>query len=358
MLNRFEKILQKKIKKSTKALSTLFVEEKAHHHFMINSFSIVLDNSLLERSGGIMDSEEDVALNDSEENTPMNQQDNDKEIENSSPMTTLNKKKNHSNKPTVVCRYFVSGECKFGSSCRFYHPQQSSRQKNSKKRKMETSSTSTKSSSENNFQQLKYPFSISNRKEYITTLNSMVENENMIQENDHLNNKNHTSSNVLINYMTKKSPKVPKGWIQTEPLIGEAIPNTMLIPLKCPLSPQIYPFPNNVSLKLLEEYFVTTYGQCIGMIIDLCCVDYYRRNDVPPEMKYQSFYMNIHHFNKSTNSSENLLDEGKNHSILTMVNEMDVIVQCIDKFIEENPQKFILIHCTHGLNRTGMFDYC
>ncbi|KAG2374678.1 hypothetical protein C9374_010422 [Naegleria lovaniensis] len=313
---------------------------------MINSFH-VLDNS----SESVIDSEEDIALKTIEEQC----QDKESVEPTSPPRTSTTTWKTPKKKKSNTCRNFLNGDCRFGSSCRFYHPQQqqASRQNNTKKRKKANSITSSSDfEPENNARNnSSNPFAISNRKLYMMELRSSEENENIMQEeNENSSSKNHTSSNVLINYMTKKKPKIPKGWVQTEPLVGESIPNTMLIPLKCPLSPQIYPAPNNVSLKLLEEYFVTTYGQCIGMVIDLCCVDYYRRNDVPLEMKYQSFYMNIHHFNKSSHSSENSKNEGNNSS---MISEMDNIVQCIDKFIEENPQQYILIHCTHGLNRTG-----
>ncbi|EFC35984.1 predicted protein [Naegleria gruberi] len=172
-------------------------------------------------------------------------------------------------------------------------------------------------------------------------LNNNLNNNNL--DNNNLdNNLNNSSQNVIRNYFSnsKKYRKIPKGWPQVTPLFGELIPNTKFIPLKCPLSPQYFKYPNNSSISLIQEHFNTKYEQDIGLIIDLCCVEFYKKNDLPLNMKYLSYYMNIHDLNKNLN-------------VKLFTEQMDTIVNDIDLYISNNPTKYILIHCTHGLNRTG-----
>jgi len=192
---------------------------------------------------------------------------------------------------------------------------------------------------------LLYPFAIRNRKEYFASLPTVLPSQSSTDatSNGDTTPTGSSSNNVLRNYFSSQRAtpkKIPKGWLQTEPLIGENIPNTMFIPFKCPLSPQLFPFPNNISLGLLKGHFMREHQQNIGLVIDLCCAEFYKRNDVPENVEYQSYYLNVHHFNKVSN-----LD--------SMKVQLDGITSNIDRFIERCPNKYILIHCTHGLNRTG-----
>lgn len=137
--------------------------------------------------------------------------------------------------------------------------------------------------------------------------------------------------------MKKKKNHVPDRWLDYRP-VGQRLPGTRFIAFKVPLNPDLnrrVPEPDSFSLWDLLDY-MGNQNQELGLIIDLTFTTrYYSLTDVPQSCSYVK-----------------ILTEGhrvpSNATILSFK-------RAVRRFLRENQDndKLIGVHCTHGLNRTG-----
>ncbi|XP_072226746.1 RNA/RNP complex-1-interacting phosphatase-like isoform X2 [Leuresthes tenuis] len=135
----------------------------------------------------------------------------------------------------------------------------------------------------------------------------------------------------------KKKNGIPERWLNYCP-IGQRIPGTRFIAFKVPLKPSLnYQVPESHSFgfwDLLDS--VESQNQELGLIIDLTFTTrYYRLTDVPQSCSYIKIFIEGHQIPSDA-------------AILSFK-------QAVRRFLKENQDndKLIGVHCTHGLNRTG-----
>jgi hypothetical protein len=138
----------------------------------------------------------------------------------------------------------------------------------------------------------------------------------------------------------KKKTKMPHDWKSLYPGFNP-VPGTCLIPTKVPLSHHTFKQSDFIIQEFIDMQWEKSKRK-IGMILDLTDVTRYynQETDVPQGIKY--------------------------HKIITRghfgpPNEQKVkqFISLVDEFMKEQEEsgelKYILVHCTHGLNRTGYF---
>lgn len=135
----------------------------------------------------------------------------------------------------------------------------------------------------------------------------------------------------------KKKNSVPDRWLDYRPL-GDRIPGTRFIAFKVPLKPSL-----NCQVPASESFgpwdlldSLKNQNQELGLIIDLTfTTKYYKLTDVPQSWSYIKIFT-----------------EGRrvpsDSAILSFK-------RAVRQFLRENQDndKLIGVHCTHGLNRTG-----
>jgi protein-tyrosine phosphatase len=127
--------------------------------------------------------------------------------------------------------------------------------------------------------------------------------------------------------------RVPDGWKELE-FAGNIVPNTKFIPIKAPLSPYGFQTPFNFDLKKFVQH-QKELGIEIGLLVDLTNTDrYYNVLDLPHGLQY---------FKLRT----------KGHDEAPAEQECESFNSCVNDFLQRQPDKHIIVHCTHGLNRTG-----
>lgn len=121
--------------------------------------------------------------------------------------------------------------------------------------------------------------------------------------------------------------ELPKGWISL-PEFGDAVVGTKFIPIKCPLSPYKYQYPNNFHLESFIAY-QKKQGRIIGAIIDLTNTDKYYdpSRDVPHGIKYLKLKSKGH-------------DEAPARSICNKFNDI------VNQFHKDHQDQYIIVHCT------------
>ncbi|KAL0491951.1 RNA/RNP complex-1-interacting phosphatase [Acrasis kona] len=129
-----------------------------------------------------------------------------------------------------------------------------------------------------------------------------------------------------------KHNKVPHGWNSLSEA-GTVVGDSKFIPIKCPLSPGKFRYPNNFCLMEFVKHH-QQQGRKIGLIIDITNTDrYYDRSDVPFAVAHKKIFV-VGHEKAPGNECKQFND-------------------IVEKFKETNPDEYIVVHCTHGLNRTG-----
>ncbi|XP_071355579.1 RNA/RNP complex-1-interacting phosphatase-like [Trachinotus anak] len=138
-------------------------------------------------------------------------------------------------------------------------------------------------------------------------------------------------------YKKKKKNCVPDRWLDYRP-VGQRIPGTRFIAFKVPLKPSLncwVPASESFDLwDLLDS--LENQNQELGLIIDLTFTTrYYSLMDVPESWSYIK-----------------ILTEGRQ-----VPSEVAILSfkRAVRHFLKENQDndKLIGVHCTHGLNRTG-----
>ncbi|XP_023267636.1 RNA/RNP complex-1-interacting phosphatase-like, partial [Seriola lalandi dorsalis] len=135
----------------------------------------------------------------------------------------------------------------------------------------------------------------------------------------------------------KKKNSVPERWLDYVP-IGQRIPGTRFITFKVPLKPSL-----NCQVPASESFGLWDLLDCLesqnqelGLIIDLTfTTKYYRLTDVPQSWSYIKILTKGHQVPSDA-------------AILSFK-------RAVRQFLKENQDndKLIGVHCTHGLNRTG-----
>jgi len=139
----------------------------------------------------------------------------------------------------------------------------------------------------------------------------------------------------------KLGGKVPKNWINC-PERAEALIDDFILAVKCPLHEKFTSqvLHENGRRWRLEELFLQEddYGKRIGMIIDLTDTTRYydAAGVIGREVIHTKMPLNIH--------DRGGLPESR---INRLIGE-------ISSFREANPNDLVVIHCTHGFNRTGL----
>jgi hypothetical protein len=148
-----------------------------------------------------------------------------------------------------------------------------------------------------------------------------------------VSNNQTVSYSQLAQYSGKTDPDA--GW-DTLSTGNDPVPSTHLIPIKSPYNSRDYS--NSYDLK---EFCAsqTRQGRKIGLIIDLANVrvplfDY--RSDVPPGIEVVKL---------GTENDINVPSEQQVQKFITIV----------DEYLSKNPDTYILVSCTFGINRTGFF---
>ncbi|KAM4724809.1 RNA/RNP complex-1-interacting phosphatase-like isoform 1-T2 [Anableps anableps] len=137
--------------------------------------------------------------------------------------------------------------------------------------------------------------------------------------------------------MRGKKKGIPDRWLDYCP-VGQRIPGTRFIAFKVPLKPslncQVPPSHSFGLLDLLD--LVGRQNHELGLIIDLTfTTKYYAVTDVPQSCSYIKIFTEGHR----VPSDEAILS----------------FKRAVRQFLKENQNnnKLIGVHCTHGLNRTG-----
>ena len=136
--------------------------------------------------------------------------------------------------------------------------------------------------------------------------------------------------------------RLPNNWLWLEPY-GDLIPGTPFLPIKVPLDSNYdYHFDNSSittrrfelidSINEIKSY----YGKNISAIVDLTNTDrYYDKSIV--------LRLGIKHIKLSV--------EG--HSVLPTLGDVTAFINETAEIIKSDPHSIIIVHCTHGYNRTG-----
>lgn len=134
--------------------------------------------------------------------------------------------------------------------------------------------------------------------------------------------------------------RVPYNWKDIEP-IGEMVKGTNIVAMKVPLiklfTPKVTWTPQDFLEKAKEK------GYNVGMVIDLTNT---------------SKYYNGHtDFKSEGEAEEDVIQYHKlpiqGHMEVPPEETIQQFVNLITNFEKKNPDKHIVVHCTHGLNRTG-----
>nr|XP_015828909.2 RNA/RNP complex-1-interacting phosphatase [Nothobranchius furzeri] len=130
---------------------------------------------------------------------------------------------------------------------------------------------------------------------------------------------------------------LPKRWLDYCP-VGQRIPGTRFIAFKVPLKPSVtFQGPKSHSFDLWDLLdSVERQNQELGLIIDLTfTTKYYKLSDVPQSCCYIKILIEGHRVPSDA-------------AILSFK-------RAVRQFLKENENndKLIGVHCTHGLNRTG-----
>uniref|UniRef100_A0A8C6VPL1 Tyrosine specific protein phosphatases domain-containing protein n=1 Tax=Nothobranchius furzeri TaxID=105023 RepID=A0A8C6VPL1_NOTFU len=135
----------------------------------------------------------------------------------------------------------------------------------------------------------------------------------------------------------RKKKGLPKRWLDYCP-VGQRIPGTRFIAFKVPLKPSVtFQGPKSHSFDLWDLLdSVERQNQELGLIIDLTfTTKYYKLSDVPQSCCYIKILIEGHRVPSDA-------------AILSFK-------RAVRQFLKENENndKLIGVHCTHGLNRTG-----
>lgn len=135
----------------------------------------------------------------------------------------------------------------------------------------------------------------------------------------------------------KKKGGVPERWLDYCP-VGQRIPGTRFIAFKVPLKPCLnLRVPESCAFGMWDLLdTVESQKQELGLIVDLTFTTrYYKLADVPQSCSYIKIFIEGHQVPSDV-------------AILSFK-------QAVRGFLKENQDndKLIGVHCTHGLNRTG-----
>lgn len=137
--------------------------------------------------------------------------------------------------------------------------------------------------------------------------------------------------------MPQKKKGIPDRWLDYCP-VGQRIPGTRFIAFKVPLKPSLNSkVPESDAFGLWDLLrLVELQNQELGLIIDLTfTAKYYTVADVPKSCSYVKIFTEGHRV-------------PSNEAILSFK-------RVVRQFLKENQDnnRLIGVHCTHGLNRTG-----
>ena len=145
--------------------------------------------------------------------------------------------------------------------------------------------------------------------------------------------------NFRFNHSDRKY-RVPYNWIDIEP-IGDIIEGTNLVAMKVPLIKLFTPKVTWTPQEFLEK--AREKGFKVGMVIDLTNTSKYYNGhvDFKSEKETEEEVIIYHKF-----PIEGYMELPSAETIQQFTN-------LVIDFEKKNPDKQIVIHCTHGLNRTG-----
>uniref|UniRef100_A0A1I8C0L7 mRNA-capping enzyme n=1 Tax=Meloidogyne hapla TaxID=6305 RepID=A0A1I8C0L7_MELHA len=137
----------------------------------------------------------------------------------------------------------------------------------------------------------------------------------------------------------KPKTRLPARWLYCPPM-GKVVARKFL-PMKTPLdtsydhlieSPKYYFHPEMVFRTPLRD---VNSGAQILLWIDLTNSNsFYQPCEIPSPCKYEKIKM-------------------VGHGEAPSVEQTDKFIEIVDKFFEEHPNDIVVVHCTHGFNRTG-----
>nr|CAD2151071.1 unnamed protein product [Meloidogyne enterolobii] len=141
------------------------------------------------------------------------------------------------------------------------------------------------------------------------------------------------------NQWSKPKTRLPARWLYCPPM-GKVVARKFL-PMKTPLdtsydhlieSPKYYFHPDMVFRTPLRD---VNPGAQILLWIDLTnSTSFYQPSEIPSPCKYEKIKM-------------------VGHGEAPSVEQTDRFIGIVDKFFEEHPNDIVVVHCTHGFNRTG-----
>lgn len=124
--------------------------------------------------------------------------------------------------------------------------------------------------------------------------------------------------------------------------LGEPVAQTRIIPCKTPLEGPLAEKAVRDGLLREEDLFSRTQllercarkGWSVGLVIDMCNTSkYYRWDGLVNDVKYKKIAVRGACVPKEQDVTE--------------------VLRCIDNFTKANPNRYVVLHCTHGVNRTG-----
>jgi hypothetical protein len=131
--------------------------------------------------------------------------------------------------------------------------------------------------------------------------------------------------------------KIPEGWRQCRP-VGEPINGTFIFSIRVPLDAN---FRSKVTNHAFEPQQVLDWrdadGKKIGLVIDLTFTDRYYNGT----MEFQD------------RGVEYKKIPTKGHGLPPSPKDVRTFISTVSEFRKKNPDAYIAVHCTHGLNRSG-----
>eukprot|EP01060_Flectonema_neradi_P009479 TRINITY_DN16744_c0_g1_i1.p1 TRINITY_DN16744_c0_g1~~TRINITY_DN16744_c0_g1_i1.p1 ORF type:complete len:386 (+),score=37.35 TRINITY_DN16744_c0_g1_i1:116-1273(+) len=134
---------------------------------------------------------------------------------------------------------------------------------------------------------------------------------------------------------------LPKKWIDLDNC-GKLIEGTPFVPMKVPLDSRYdVCFDDNTKksrFELIEtlDNIKNTYGRNISAIIDFTNTDRFYDKSLVTRRGITHIKISI-----------------VGHSVLPSAGDVNAFITNVDNILDANPDDLIIVHCTHGYNRTG-----
>ena len=141
----------------------------------------------------------------------------------------------------------------------------------------------------------------------------------------------------MTRYNKNKKFQIPEGWLDYSKM-GKLVENSKIIPLRVPLKSEFKDLRYSEKFSVQDAIeMVEDKNHLVGMVINLCFTDK---------------YYDVTDFTKEGAAVKKIKVPGHHVPEEKYVKEFCDVIEQFERENEKS-RKVVLVHCTHGLNRTG-----